>query len=401
MQLVIILGSLSAFGPLSLDMYLPGLPALAEDLGTTASAAQLTLSACLLGLASGQLVAGPISDALGRRRPLLIGVAAYTVVSFLCAAAPTITALIVLRFGQGFAGAAGIVIARAIVRDLHSGTAAARFFSMLMLVTGLAPILAPIFGGQLLQFTTWRGIFVALALIGAALIFAAMLGVRETVAASNRQPLGFRTTVATFRRLLTDISFLRYALPGGLASASLFTYIAGSSFVLQDIYGLSPQAFSLAFGGNALGYVVAGQLNGRLVGRVPLHRLLIFGLIAITIGGIALLAAVSLDASLPWVLASLLTVMASFGFILPNTTALALAAHPRTAGSASALLGLLQFAIGAAAAPLVGITGRETALPMALVIALLVSAALLTYILLGRRMRATGEDERPATATAN
>lgn len=384
-RLVVILGALSAFGPLSLDMYLPGLPALAEDLGTTAYAAQLTLSACLLGLASGQLVAGPISDALGRRRPLLIGVAAYTAISLLCAAAPSITALVVLRYWQGFAGAAGIVIARAIVRDLHSGTAAARFFSTLMLVTGLAPILAPIFGGQLLRFTSWRGVFVALALIGVALFLAALLGVRETVAAGNRQPLGFRATAATFRRLLSDVSFLRYALPGGLASASLFTYIAGSSFVLQDIYGLSPQAFSLAFGGNALGYVTAGQVNGRLVGRVPLKRLLIVGLVAITSGGYALLAAVSLDADLVWVLASLLTIMASFGFILPNTTALALAAHPRTAGSASALLGLLQFAIGAAAAPLVGIAGRDTALPMALVIALLVTAALLTYALLGRR----------------
>ncbi len=388
MRLVVILGALSAFGPLSLDMYLPGLPALTRDLATTASAAQLTLSACLLGLATGQLVAGPISDALGRRRPLLVGVGAYAIASILCAAAPSVVVLIALRFLQGFAGAAGIVIARAIVRDLHSGTAAARFFSLLMLVSGLAPILAPIFGGQLLRLTSWRGIFIALALIGVALLIAAAFGIRETIHPEHRQPIGFGATLATFRRLLGDRAFVRYALPGGLASASLFTYIAGSSFVLQDIYGLSPQGFSLAFGGNALGYVVAGQVNGRLVGRVSPHRLLTGGLIAIGTGGYALLAAVIFDAGLVGVMAALLTIMASFGFILPNTTALALSAHLRTAGSASALLGVLQFAIGATVAPLVGIAGRDTALPMAIVIALCVTAALLTYALLNRGMAA-------------
>lgn len=386
-RLVVVLGALSAFGPLSLDMYLPALPALTRELDTVASATQLTLSACLLGLATGQLVAGPISDAVGRRRPLLVGVAAYAVASLLCAAAPTISALVALRFVQGLAGGAGVVIARAIVRDLYSGNAAARFFSTLMLVTGLAPILAPVVGAQLLRVTDWRGIFVVLALIGIALFVAAATGVRETVIPEHRQPMGVRATTSTFHRLLTDRSFLRYALPAGLASASLFTYIAGSSFVLQDIYGLSPQEFSLVFGGNALGFVIAGQINGRLVGRVALQRLLTGGLIAIAIGGLALLAAVIFDAGLTGVLPALLTVMASFGFILPNTTALALAAHPRTAGTASALLGVLQFSLGAAAAPFVGIAGRDTVFPMALAIALLVTAALLTYTFLGRAMR--------------
>ncbi|TMC81993.1 MAG: multidrug effflux MFS transporter, partial [Chloroflexi bacterium] len=171
--LVFILGALSAFGPLSIDMYLPALPSLSRDFGTGASQAQLTLSACLLGLAMGQTIAGPISDALGRRRPLLVGLTAYALASLLCVVAPSVLALVVLRFVQGCAGAAGIVIARAVVRDLHSGEALARFFSLLMLVNGLAPILAPLFGGLLLRFTSWRGVFIVLAVIGALLLLAA------------------------------------------------------------------------------------------------------------------------------------------------------------------------------------------------------------------------------------
>ncbi len=397
-QLVFILGALTAFGPFSIDMYLPALPSLSRDFGTGAAQTQLTLSACLLGLALGQVIAGPISDALGRRRPLLVGLAAYALASLLCVVAPSVYALVALRFIQGFAGAAGIVIARAIVRDLHSGVAAARFFSLLMLVNGLAPILAPIFGGLLLRYTSWRGIFIVLAIIGALLLLATATGLGETLPPDRRQSGGVRATITTFRQLLADRSYMGYALSCGLAFAAMFAYISGSPFVLQDIYGISPQLFSVIFGMNALGLVIAGQVNGRLVGRVAPARLLVVGLIANATGGMALLSVVTIGGmgamgavGLVGILPSLFVVVASLGFVLPNATALALQDHPHIAGSASALLGVLQFSIGAAAAPLVGAFGARTALPMSVVIATLGCSALLAFMVLvrGRRTHAS------------
>lgn len=384
-QLVLLLGALSAFGPLSIDMYLPSLPSLSRDLGASASAAQLTLSACLLGLALGQVIAGPLSDLLGRRRPLLLGMAAYALASFFCTVAPSIYVLVALRLVQGAAGAAGIVISRAIVRDMFTGLDVARFFSLLMLVSGVAPIAAPLLGGFLLHFTSWRGVFIVLAMVGIVLFLAAATGLGETLPADLRQHGGLRTTLTTFRNLLTDRSFLRYALSCGLAFAAMFSYISGSPFVIQDIYGLSPQLFSLIFGMNALGIGILGQVNGRLVGRVSPKRLLVVGLTATAVGGTALLLVVIARIGLVGILPALFVMVSSLGMVLPNATTLALADHPRTAGSASALIGVLQFAIGAAAAPLVGVSGTGTALPMALVIAVLGVSALMTFVLLGRR----------------
>ena len=384
LRLMIILGALGAFAPLSIDMYLPALPELSRSFGVSAAEVQLTLSAFVLGLALGQAIAGPLSDSFGRRRPLLIGVAAYAAASLLCVVAPSIAALVALRFVQGLAGSAGIVIARAVVRDIYSGIAAARFFSLLMLVSGLAPILAPILGGQLLRFTSWRGVFVTLALIGILMFVAVALGLNETLPPAARQGGGVRATLATFRRLLADQAFSSYALASGLAFAALFAYISGSSFVLQDIYGVSPQRFGVLFGANAIGLIIASQVNGRLVGRVPLRRLLLGGLSAMTCGGLGLLAAVTLDLGLAGVLLALFLIVTSLGFIGPNATALALAGHPRIAGSASALLGVLQFAIGAAAAPLAGLGGETSALPMAITIAALAASALAVCVLLTR-----------------
>ncbi len=384
-QLVFILGALSAFGPLSIDMYLPALPSLSRDFGTGASQVQLTLSACLLGLALGQAIAGPMSDALGRRRPLLIGLAAYALASLLCIVAPSVYALVVLRFVQGLAGAAGIVIARAVVRDLHSGEALARFFSLLMLVNGLAPILAPLCGGLVLRFTSWRGVFLILTIIGALLLLAAATGLSETLPPDRRQSGGIPATLSTFRQLLASRAFVGYSLSCGLAFAAMFAYISGSPFVLQDIYGASPQLFSIMFGINALGLVIVSQINGRLVGRVSSLRLLALGLVTTAAGGIALLLVVSNGGiGLLGILPSLFIVVASQGLVMPNASALALAGHPRTAGSASALLGTLQYAIGAAVAPLVGAFGTKTALPMAVVMAVLGFCALGAFVLLVR-----------------
>src|SRR5215212_7184692 len=243
LRLILTLGAMTAFAPLSIDMYLPALPTLAAYFRTGASGVQLTLSAFFFGLALGQATVGPLSDALGRRRPLLVGLAVYTLASALCATAPSITALVALRF----AGAAGIVIARAIVRDLHTGVAAAQFLSVLMLVSGLAPILAPVIGGQLLLVSPWQGVFLVLAGFGALLLVAVGTGLRETLPPEARQTGGLTGTLTTFRALLGDRAFLGYALACGLAIAAVFCYISGASFVFPDIYGASPQTFSFIF----------------------------------------------------------------------------------------------------------------------------------------------------------
>jgi DHA1 family bicyclomycin/chloramphenicol resistance-like MFS transporter len=370
-QVVLILGALSAFGPLSIDMYLPGLPELGRSLDAPAWAVQLTLTACLAGLALGQIVAGPLSDRFGRRGPLLVGVAAYAVASLLCALAPSVAVLVVLRFAQGIAGAAGIVIARAVVRDMHSGVAAARFFSLLMLVNGLAPILAPVIGGQVLTVTSWRGVFLVLTAIGALLFAATATGLHETLAPDKRHPGGVGETLRTFGRLLADRTFLGHALACGLAFGAMFAYISGSPFVLQDIYGASPQLFSVMFAGNALGLVAASQANRALLRRFEPLAILRAALSVQALGAVALLVVVASGGGVWGIVALLFVVVASLGLVLPNATALALADHPRVAGSASGLLGVLQFIVGAAAAPLVGVAGTATALPMALTIAVL------------------------------
>ena len=367
-QLIVILGALSAFGPLSLDMYLPALPALAADLGASAAEAQLTLTACLLGLACGQIVAGPLSDALGRRRPLLAGLVGYTLASLICAAAPSVPVLVLLRLLQGVAGAAGIVIARAAVRDLFSGADVARFFSLTMLVNGLAPILAPVIGGQVLRLTSWRGVFVVLTVVGLLLVLSALLGLPETLPSGRRRSGGLRATLHTYRRLLADPALMRYSLASGLAMAAMFAYIAGSPFVIENLYGVSPQRFSLIFGTNAFGIVVLSQIGARLVGRAGAGRLLAAGLGVSLLGSLLLLASVTLGAGLAGILPAFFLIVASIGLIGPNATALALADHPQTAGSASALIGVMQYIFGAVVAPLVGLGGMATAMPLAVVI---------------------------------
>jgi DHA1 family bicyclomycin/chloramphenicol resistance-like MFS transporter len=386
-RLVLLLGSLSAFGPLSMDMYLPGLPSMARDLDAPAWAAQLTITASMIGLAGGQLVAGPISDARGRRRPLLVGLAAYVAASLLCAMAPDIWLLLAFRVIQGAAGAAGIVIARAIVRDLHTGVAAARTFALLMLVNGLAPILAPLVGGELLHVTDWRGIFVVLAVIGAVLLLAAWTMLAETLAPDARHGGGLASTVRVFGRLVGDREYMGYALALGLAFGAMAAYIGGSPFVLQDIYGASPQVFSLLFALNAAGIVAASQVGRAVVDRYGPRTLLDVGVSMSAVGGLGALASVLLDTGLPTLLPSFFLLVSCIGLVFPNATALALADHPRTAGSASAGLGLSQFAIGAVAAPLAGVGGAETALPLGIVAAVLSVGSLVSLFVLSGRAR--------------
>ncbi|MBQ1120955.1 multidrug effflux MFS transporter [Streptomyces sp. B15] len=387
----LILGGLTALPPLSIDLYLPALPEVSSALHVPAATAQLTLTACLVGLAVGQLVAGPMSDRFGRRRPLLIGMACYIVAGVACALAPTAATLTVFRLAQGLAGAAGIVIARAVVRDMYDGLAMARFFSTLMLISGVAPILAPVLGGQVLRFTDWRGVFFILAGIGLLLLLVVLRKLPETLPAERRHKGGLPDALRTMRGLLADRVFTGYLLTASLAFAALFSYVAASPFVVQEIYGASPQTFSLLFMVNSIGLVALGQLNGKvLVGRVPLDRVLAFGLCMVGVATVALLlmtAGVFGRVGLAPLATGLCVMMSGMGLIMPNANSQALMRTPHAAGSASALLGTSQFLIGAVASPLVGVAGEQTAVPMALVQLSSVALAALAFVALCRPWR--------------
>ncbi|GAA3650875.1 multidrug effflux MFS transporter [Nonomuraea antimicrobica] len=383
--LLLILGALSAIGPLSIDMYLPALPAITSEMLSAPAQVQLTLTACLIGVSVGQVIAGPVSDVRGRRVPLMVGVAGFMVASLLCAFAPSVPTLIAFRLLQGVLGGAALVIVRAVVRDLYDGAAIARIFATLMLVSGLAPILAPIAGAQLLTFTSWRGVFVVLSIAGLVLLLAVLGGVRETLPASERESGGLGHTVRTFWQLLRDRSFMGFALTGGLSFGAMFGYISGSPFVLQDVYGATPQQYSLVFALNALALTGTAQLGGRLSGRVSPVLLVRAGLAAALAGAILLLTAVLAGLGLWAIVGGLFVIMLGQGLTLPGTSALALGSQPaQVAGSASALTGVLQFALGAAAAPLVGLAGSGTALPMACVMLGLILCSCLAFMVLGR-----------------
>lgn len=381
-RMALILGTLSAFGPLSLDMYLPALPTLADEFSSSTSYAQLSLTACMIGLALGQLLAGPLSDVRGRRIPLIAGLVLYTIASILCLFSPTMGSFVVLRFIQGLAGAAGIVIARAVVRDVYEGPGLTRFFSLLMLINGVAPIAAPIIGGQILTYTSWRGVFILLSLIGVLALLAVIFGLRETLKAQKRSNGGLKQTLLTFGRIARNRRFMGYALTQGFAAAGMFAYISGSPFVLQKIYGVSPQMFSICFAINGLGIIIASQIAGRLAGKVSETRLLIAGLLMAAVGGTSLLIAILAGGGLISVLIPLFMVVSSVGLINTASFALAMADQAKSAGSASALIGVMTFLFGGLVAPLVGLGGEHTAVPMGIVIACADLGALFLYVVM-------------------
>jgi len=351
------LGALTAVAPLVTDLYLPGLPDLARSLGTSDALGQLTMSVCLVGLACGQLVAGPLSDRVGRMRPLRWGVAVLALSSFLCAVASDIGVLLALRLAQGLAGAFAMVIARAIVRDVYDGARAARVFSELMLVMGLAPIIGPLLGGQLLTVTDWRGVFVALGLLCVLLLLASWRALTETRSAEVRAAAPHRPRA--LRSLLADGRFRGFMALGGLFGAVLFTYISMGSFVLRGDYGLGPVAYAATFGLCAFGMIVGSQLAARNVARVGPARLLTHGVRLIAAACALAGAALVVDAPLPVVVALLWLVLAGLGASFGTSTALALVPHAADAGAAAALLGASQFLLGAAVPPLVSAGGAS------------------------------------------
>lgn len=386
---LLILGALTAFAPMSIDMYLPSLPMIASDFGASAAAAQFTLAAFFIGLALGQAVHGPLADRYGRKPPLYAGLILYIAASIGCAFAPSIDALIGLRFVQAVGGCAGVVIARAVVRDRFDAHTSARVYSLLMLVMGLAPILAPLFGGWMLVLAGWRAIFVILALFGLACLLAIWRYLPETRPAGTVTNTRIGEVVRVYGELLRDRSLLGYTLSGGFAQAGMFAYITGSPHVFIELYGVSAQSYGWLFGLNALGLIASAQYNRRLLSRHSVDTILRRANRTTVLLGLALLVvAASGWGGLPALLLPLFGYLVTLGFTAPNALANALARQGARAGSASALIGTLQFSLATGSSALVGLLGGDSALPMAAVIA---CCGLLAYgahrILVGTGLR--------------
>ena len=366
--IALILGFLASIPPFATDFYLPALPQMTMDLGANASLVQLSLTACLLGMALGQFVIGPYSDVWGRRVPLTVSLIIFVLSTILCAFSPNIWVLVILRFIQGFSGAGGVVLSRAIVRDLYTGYEVTKFMALLTLINGVITILAPVAGGQLLKITDWRGIFFILGVISIIILISVMVGVKETLPVESRTESGLKHTVSNFGNLFKDKMFMGYTLTSGLIFGSFFGYMSASPFVLQDIYGLSVQEYSFSFAINATGVILATYIADQFVGKLGESKILMFFL------GLSLLASLLLFVSIPlqwniiFILISFFLIFSCMGVVSMLCNSLGMQSQNKNAGSASALLGLVPFIIGAITAPLVGIGGGNTAIPMAIVI---------------------------------
>jgi len=384
-QLAMLLGSLGLLGPFTIDTYLPSFPTIVKDFHTTASLVQISLTACLLGLGAGQLFIGPLSDVKGRRKPLLLFLCLYLLASLTCSFSPNIYFLIVARFVQGFSAAGGLVVSRAIVRDLFSGKELTKFFTLIVLVGNLGPIVAPIAGGAILSFTKWNGVFIVLACIGAILIFMVSLKLPETLPPEKRVPSNLPQLMSNFGSLFKEREFMGYAFTQGFTTAGIFAYVSGIPFVYQNIYHVSPQQFSLLFGVNGLGLIIGSQLVGRLADYISERTFLKIGLgISIAVGAI-LLIALLLKAPLIAVAIPIFFFVSSISIIGTTSFALAIESQGHIAGSASALLGLLPFVLGSLSAPLVGIAGSYTGVPMGVTIFGASLLAFLSYFVLVRK----------------
>ncbi|TQN30041.1 multidrug effflux MFS transporter [Kocuria rosea] len=386
--LVAALGILSAVSPMATDMYLASMPAMAGHFGASASAVQLTLTTCMVGMAVGQFLLGPVSDVLGRHRLMVAGNALFLLSSVAVVLAPTIGTVLVLRAVQGLAGAAGVVIARAVVSDIASGRGAAKLFSVLATITSLAPVVAPLLGGVIATVAPWQTVFWVLAAFGLLMLACSVLVVPETLPPHRRHRGGVGAVVTGSWRVLRTPSFMAYALAFGLAFGGLFSYISASSFVLQNVLGYSALGYSVVFAVNAGGSILGAVVNTRLVDRVEpgtILRTAIVVMAAVNVVGLGLVLA----GITGWTtLAHLFVSQTCIGFVMGNAVALAQGRVPGRAGAGSAVLGLVQFLLGGLVSPLTGLAGQHTAVPMAVsmaVCSLLAAGAVLLARRLSRR----------------
>ena len=376
---VVMLGLLTMFGPLCMDLYLPSLPQLSDDLHASVTKAQLSLTACLVGLGVGQLLIGPLSDRLGRRTPLLWALALFTLASLACTVVTNIEQLLVLRFLQGVAGAGGAVISRAVARDLYSGSDLTRFFALLMIVNGLAPILAPVLGGQLLFLTSWRGVFLVLMLLGALIFTLTACLLKESLPRELRAEGTWRSTLQAFKTTVSSRRFMGLCLVQGSMMAGMFAYIGVSTFVLQKIYHLSAQQFSLCFALNGAGLVLSGQVSARLSRNGRESLVLKHGLSLAVVVSAVLASVALLKLPLPYFLAALWLTIACVSGIGAAATSLAMQVHERqVSGMASAVLGVMMFTMGGICLPLSSLID-VSALSMGVTFLVCYSCAWLAY----------------------
>ncbi|OBI62155.1 Bcr/CflA family drug resistance efflux transporter [Mycolicibacterium fortuitum] len=384
-RMILVLGALVALGPLTIDMYLPALPRIAEELSVSSSVSQLTLTGTLAGLALGQLIVGPLSDSLGRRRPLMAGIVLHMVASVLCVLAPDIAVLGLARGLQGMGAAAASVVAIAVVGDLFSGTVAATVMSRLMLVLGVAPVLAPSLGAAVLLHGSWHWVFVALVVVAGALLAMAALALPETLPVSHRRPLAVRGIVGTYMELLRDSRFVILVLVAALGMSGLFAYISAAPFVLQGHYGLDQQAFALVFAAGAIALIGSTQFNVVLLRRFSPQAITVAALSWSALAGVVFVVlTVAHVGGLSAFVVPVLAILAGMGLVLPNAPAVALSRHPDAAGTAAALLGAAQFGLGAAVAPAIGALGNG-ALALSWVMTGGMAIALAALLLVGRR----------------
>ena len=398
-RMIAVLGALVALGPLTIDMYLPALPKIADDLSVSSSVAQLTLTGTLAGLALGQLIVGPLSDSLGRRRPLMAGIVLHMLASLVCLFAPNIAVLGVARGLQGMGAAAAMVVAIAVVGDLYADSVAATVMSRLMLVLGVAPVVAPSLGAAVLLKASWHWVFAALVVLAGGLLLLAALALPETLPASHRRPLKVRSIAATYVEVIRDVRFVMLVLVAALAMSGLFAYIAGASFVLQGHYGLDQQAFALVFGAGAVALIGATQFNVVLLRRFAPQSIVVWALVAVSLAGVVFVG-LSYEhiGGLPGFVVPIWAILAAMGLVIPNAPAVALSRHPDAAGTAAALLGAAQFGFGAAVAPLVGVLGNNE-IALALVMTAGMVIALLALLAVG--VSATeGKDDVTGDAVA-
>ncbi|OCT16188.1 Bcr/CflA family drug resistance efflux transporter [Paenibacillus pectinilyticus] len=384
-RLALLLGLFSTLGPFTIDMYLPAFPEIVKQFDTTASLVQLSLTACLLGLAIGQLVMGSLSDVYGRRNPLLISMAVYVIAALACAFSPNIGMLIVFRFVQGFAASAGIVISRAIARDLYSGHELTKFFSLLLLVGNLGPLVAPVTGSGILSFTSWVGVFIALSVLGIYLFTMTKWRLRETLPADRRRPSNFMEQLRNYGLLMRDRQFVGYMLAQGIMIAGVFAYVSGTPFIYQNIYGASPTLFALLFGSNGISLIIGSQVVGRMSHRVSEHAFLLFGLCLAALASIVVLVVAIVHGPLFALVIPLFFFVGAIGITSTAAFPLAMERQGHMAGSAAALLGVIPFLLGAVVSPLVGIAGEDTAVPLGVLILATSAAAMLSYFFLVRK----------------
>jgi DHA1 family bicyclomycin/chloramphenicol resistance-like MFS transporter len=396
--MIVVLGALVALGPLTIDMYLPALPGIADELNVSSSVAQLTLTGTLAGLALGQLVIGPLSDSLGRRRPLMAGIVLHMLASLLCLFAPNIMVLGIARGLQGMGAAAAMVVAMAVVGDLYSGKLAATVMSRLMLILGVAPVVAPSLGAAVLLQASWHWVFAALVILAGGLLVVAAFALPETLPVAHRRPLRVRGIVVTYGELLRDARFVVLVLVAALGMSGLFAYISGASFVLQDGYGLDQQTFALVFGAGAVALIAATQFNVVLLNRFTPQRISAAALAVASVAGLVFVGMMAADVGgLFGFLVPVWVILGAMGLVLPNAPAVALSRHNEASGTAAALLGAAQFGVGAAVAPLVGVLGNdELALAVVMTTGMVIALLALLAVGVGTTDEQSAEDEELA-----